>query len=100
MIFGTGLLLNLHVLITLVGIVSGLVVLADLMGGTLPRGWNAVFLIFNNPDQRHRLCLLPQQPPHLPRPDPGCHRTGPIWRSRFTPSTPGGWKGAGGPSMW
>jgi hypothetical protein len=45
-IFGTGLLLNLHVLITLIGIGSGLVVLAALMGGTLPRGRNAVFLIF------------------------------------------------------
>jgi hypothetical protein len=47
MIFGTDLLTNLHVLITLVGIVSGLVVLGALTGGSLPRTWNAVFLIFN-----------------------------------------------------
>ena len=46
MIFGTDLLTNIHVLITLVGIVSGLVVLAALVQGTLPRGWNAVFLVF------------------------------------------------------
>ena len=46
MIFGTDLLTNIHVLITLVGIVSGLVVLAALTQGTLPRGWNAVFLVF------------------------------------------------------
>jgi hypothetical protein len=46
MIFGTGLLTNLHVLITLVGIVSGLVVLGALVGGGLPRGWNGVFLLF------------------------------------------------------
>jgi hypothetical protein len=47
MIFGTDLLTNLHVLITLVGIVSGLVVLGALTRGALPRGWNAVFLVFN-----------------------------------------------------
>jgi hypothetical protein len=46
-IFGTNLLTNLHVLITLVGIVSGLVVLGALTSGALPRGWNAVFLVFN-----------------------------------------------------
>jgi hypothetical protein len=46
MIFGTGLLTNLHVLITLVGLVSGFVVLAALLSGQLPRNWNAVFLLF------------------------------------------------------
>jgi polyferredoxin len=46
MIFGTGLLLNLHVLITFAGMISGLVVLFALMGGSLPRGWNAIFLLF------------------------------------------------------
>ena len=46
MIFGTDPLTNLHVLITLVGIVSGLVVLAALVRGALPPTWNLVFLIF------------------------------------------------------
>jgi hypothetical protein len=46
MIFGPDLLTNLHVLITLVGIVCGLVVLAALIRGALPPAWNLVFLIF------------------------------------------------------
>ncbi len=36
---------QLHVIISLVGIVSGLVVLCDMLGGRMRGGWTAVFLV-------------------------------------------------------
>ena len=46
MILGMDWLTLLHVLISLIGIVTGLVVLADLVGNRSRPGWTAWFLLF------------------------------------------------------
>ena len=46
MILGMDWLTLLHVLISLIGIVTGLVVLADWIGSRNRPGWTATFLLF------------------------------------------------------
>jgi len=49
--------LTFHVIISLIGIASGLVVLYGLVNGQALGAWTAVFSRNHDPDQRHRLSV-------------------------------------------
>ena len=55
-----------HTAITLIGIVTGLVVLAGLLEGRLPRSWNTLFLLFTVLTSVTGLAFFPNNHPVTP----------------------------------